>query len=64
MAPGLLEQQEQQRFGNDLSGGLVGSPGPTYNDSRSQKTATRDDGNAMCCLHYTRFSGVGMGDAG
>ncbi|XP_051209255.1 protein trichome birefringence-like 14 [Lolium perenne] len=40
---GLLEQQEQQRFGNDLSGGLVGSPGPTYNDSRSQKTATRDD---------------------
>ncbi|XP_047079758.1 protein trichome birefringence-like 14 [Lolium rigidum] len=51
-----LEQQGQHHFGNDVSGGLVGSPGPTYNDSRSQKTATRDDGKyacAMCCLHYT-----------
>ncbi|KAK1617821.1 hypothetical protein QYE76_023338 [Lolium multiflorum] len=41
---GFLEQQGQQRLGNDVSGGQIGSPAPTFEDSRRQKsTATRDD---------------------
>jgi hypothetical protein len=57
LAPGFLQQQGKNRTGGVVSGGLVGSPGPTYDDSHSQNsTATRDYGKCactVCCLHYT-----------
>ncbi|XP_051209262.1 protein trichome birefringence-like 14 isoform X2 [Lolium perenne] len=42
---GVLQRQGQQHPGNDSTGGPVGSPGPTYDDSRiHETTATRGDG--------------------